>query len=104
MCMSSLQVLAYGQAAVRLEQSHLQREESSLSRCKCILLVVEIGFVSSFGSYRFGFAIVLFVSLSDCALTVLFRGVVYVVCVSIYSVLGIEEMLGKIKRKRIHMH
>ena len=43
-CKSSPQVLAYGQAAVRLEGSRAQREERSLSRRKYMELFVEFGF------------------------------------------------------------
>ena len=44
-CMSSSQVLAFRQGAARLERSHVQREERSLSRHKWIVLFVELGFL-----------------------------------------------------------
>ena len=49
-CLSSSQVLAFGQAAVRLERSRDQRKEQTLTRRKSLFVSVVSVFLSLFGS------------------------------------------------------
>ena len=52
-CLSSSQVLAFGQAAVRLERSRDQRKERTLTRRKSLFVFVVSVFLSLFGSCFF---------------------------------------------------
>ena len=104
-CMSFSQVLAYGQAAVRL-RSLAQREERSLPRRKYIEMFVKCGFplLHPLVHITLVFQIVVFVCMIVCAWPGIFHDVVRVIRFFIYPVLGIEETLGVLKSEGIYMH